>query len=146
MPAVLEATNLIETLAVVTITSIAFLNFFTIYILKLIVARVNHKKTVRHDPRFHKYENGFYFWAAWFGACFIVSLLFSISFSEIYNTTDIVDGAPYIFSLYMIYLALMTLWALIQYVWVRTSNKLVYFLIFSCSSVVKSPVFLEVSS
>ncbi len=129
MPAILEATNLIETLAVITITSICFLNFFMIYILKLIIVRANHKKAVRHDPLFHKYENGFYFWVAWFGACFITSLLFSISFSEIYNTTDIVDGAPYILSLYILYLGLMTLWALIQYVWIRTSNKLVYFLI-----------------
>lgn len=130
MVSVLAATNLIEILAVITITSISFLNFFLIYILKLLVVRSNYAKTIRHDSRFSHYENGFVFWMSWFGACFFTALLFSISFSEIYNTADVVDGAPYILSLYIIYLALMTLWVLVQYVWVRQSNKLIFFLIF----------------
>jgi hypothetical protein len=130
MVSVLAATNLIETLAVITICSLSFLNFFLVYILKLLVVRSLYAKVIRHDSRFVHYENGFFFWLTWFGACFVTSLLFSISFSEIYNTTDVVDGAPYILSLYVVYLGLMTLWALVQYVWVRQSAKLAFFLIF----------------
>lgn len=130
MVCVLAATNLIEILAVITITSISFLNFFLIYILKLLVARSIYAKNIRHDSRFSHYENGFMFWITWFGACFFTALLFSISFSEIYNTPDVVDGAPYILSLYVVYLALMTLWVLVQYVWPRQSNKFAFFLIF----------------
>lgn len=130
MVSVLAATNLIETLAVVTITAISSLYFFSIYILKLLMVRTLYAKAIRHDSRFVAHENGFLFWASWFGACFVTALLFSISFSEIYNTAEVVDGAPYILSLYMVYLGLMAYWALVQYVWVRKSTKLSFFLIF----------------
>lgn len=129
MVSVLAATNLIETLAVITITSISFLTFFTIYILKLLVVKMLYEKSIRHDTRFSQYENGFYFWMTWFSACFLTALLFSISFSEIYNTAEVVDGAPYILSLYVIYLALMTFWALIQYVWTRPTRTVAIILI-----------------
>lgn len=129
MVSVLAATNLIETLAVIMISAISFLTFFVVYILKLFMVKTLYEEPIRHDSRFVQYENGFYFWITWFGTCFLTALLFSISFSEIYNIAEVVDGAPYILSLYVIYLALMTCWVFIQYVWIRQTRTFAIILI-----------------
>lgn len=132
MPSVVVVGNLVELLAGILSTHVAFLTCLLIIVIKRYESK--HFSTERHAiingvDRFSAWENGWSFNLAWVGTCIVFAILFPILFSKIYNTTSIVDSAPYIFAFLSVYLILMALWVLSQYVFSTSHRAIPYFIL-----------------
>ncbi len=120
MPAVLAA-NLVEVVATLASGGYGMLLFLTMVIMKMMVMR-NRYSALADDPEFLEYEHGWYFFVAWLGACASFALMFPLIFQEIYESMDMVDSATTVLSFLVVYLIMMTLWVVVQYILPKRKN------------------------
>lgn len=129
MVSLVVANGLLTLLAVVAATGISFSWFALVWILKIVSARSKYSKVDRKNELFTQHENGWFFWSAWFGACFTTALSFSYFFDKYFQTPDINEIAPTILACIWLYEVFMLFWALFQYVWTFSNDKVQYLFI-----------------
>lgn len=145
MPGVLAA-NLVEVLASLSAAGFALVLGLQMYMMKMWALRRRFRE-ISDDATFLDYEDGWYFFVAWFGACFTFALMFPLLFQEIYESMDMIDSATTVLSFLMIYLMMMLFWVVVQYVISKrgyTTNGYAYTFIFlsiCCAVVVTVLVF-----
>lgn len=145
MPGVLAA-NLVEVLASLSASGFALVLALQMYTMKVFAMRRKYRDTAE-DTTFLEYEDGWYSFVAWFGACFTFALMFPILFQEIYESMDMIDSATTVLTFLMIYLMMMLFWMVVQYVITKrgyTTNGYAYtfiFLAICCAVVITVLVF-----
>lgn len=115
------ASNLIEVLASLAAGSVALVLFVQMYTLKVIMLRARYP-SFADNKEFLEYEHGWYFYIAWTSACVSFGVLFPVIFQEIYESMDMVDSATTVLSFLMVYLIMMMLWLVVQYLLPKRKN------------------------
>lgn len=115
------AANLVEVLASLAAGSVALLLFVQMHTLKIIMLRARYA-AFADNKEFLEFEHGWYYYIAWASACVSFGVFFPIIFQEIYESADMVDSATTVLSFLMVYLIMMMLWLVVQYLLPKRKN------------------------
>lgn len=128
----IAAGNLVEIISAVCILALTTGSYFIILILKELTEKKTYNKLIRtstSDQRFLSHEHSTSFSITWFLSCLLVSVLFPLYFSEVYENFETIESGAVILSLLIVYHFIMMFWCLTNYVLWRNSYRLSYFIL-----------------
>ena len=121
------AGNLVELIASLAILGLTVNTFFYCLLFKFWKELTLFDKPIRDNAVFVNHEHSVSFYLTLTGWCTVVSVIFPLYFSQIYEEFETISAGPTILSLLVVYHFVMIMWLFSSYILWRSSYRLAYF-------------------